>query len=139
MLEVPMDHDLSRDLLELKAQFDTWRRTRRSPRAKTPDDLLQAALAMCDRYPARLICRVCRISSKTFSRATASTSLPKKRRSKELFFKLPPISQIGSSPLQINNDCRIQLERPDGSRLTLTISTLDPATLNSLCLNFLRS
>jgi hypothetical protein len=22
-----MDHDLSRDLLELKAQFDTWRRT----------------------------------------------------------------------------------------------------------------
>ncbi len=83
-----MDHDLSRDLLELKAQFDTWRRTHRSPRAKTPGNLLQAALAICDRYPARLICRVCRISSKTFSRAAASTSSPKKRQSNDLFFKI---------------------------------------------------
>ena len=108
-------------------------------RAKTPDDLLQAALAMSNRYPASLVCHMCRISSKTFSRAAASTASLKKRRSKETFFRLPPISEIGSPPLKINSDCRIQLERPDGSRLTLTISTLDPETLNSLCLNFLRS
>jgi len=49
------------------------------------------------------------------------------------------ISEISSPPLKINSDCRIQLERPDRSRLILTISTLDPETLNSLCLNFLRS
>ena len=134
-----MDHNLSDDLLELKARFDAWRRTRKSPRAKTPDDLLQAALVMRDRYPARLICRACRISSKTFARAATSTASPKKRQSTASFFKLPLVSEPGSTPSQLNRDCRVQLERPDGSRLTLTISTLDPATLNSLCLNFLRS
>lgn len=134
-----MDRSLPNDVLELKAQFDAWRRARKSPRAKTPDDLLQAALAMKDRYPARLICRACRISSKTFARASASTTSPKKRQSKASFFKLPFVSEPSSPSFQLNHDCRVQLERPDGSRLTLTISTLDPATLNTLCLNFLRS
>jgi hypothetical protein len=134
-----MDHSLPNDLLELKARFDAWRRTRKSSRAKTPDDLLQAALAMRDRYPARLICSACRISSKTFARGAALTAGPKKRQSMASFFKLPMVSEPNSPPSQPNHDCRIQLERPDGSRLTLMISTLDPATLNSLCLNFLRS
>jgi hypothetical protein len=134
-----MDHNLPHDLLELKARFDAWRRARKSPRAKTPDDLLQAALAMRGRYPARLICSACRISSKTFARASASTASPKKRQSTASFFKLPIVSEPSSPPSQLKHDCRIQLERPDGSRLTLAISTLDPATLNSLCLNFLRS
>jgi hypothetical protein len=134
-----MDHNLPHDLLELKARFDAWRRARQSPRAKTPDDLLQAAQAMRDRYPARLICSTCRISSKTFARASALTAAPKKRQATASFFKLPLVSEPSSTPSQLNHDCRLQLERPDGSRLTLTISTLDPATLNSLCLNFLRS
>ena len=84
-----MDRSLPNDLLELKARFDAWRRTRKSPRAKTPDDLLQAALAMLGHYPARLICRACRISSKTFARASASAAPPKKRQSTASFFKLP--------------------------------------------------
>lgn len=134
-----MDHNLPHDLLELKARFDAWRRARKSPRAKTPDDLLQAALAMRDRYPARLICSACRISSNTFARASVSAASPKKRQSTASFFKLPLVSAPSFTPSQLNHDCRLQLERPDGSRLTLTISTLDPATLNSLCLNFLRS
>jgi hypothetical protein len=43
-----MDHNLPHDLLELKARLDAWRRARKPLRAKTPDNLLQAALAMRD-------------------------------------------------------------------------------------------
>ena len=39
-----MDRSLPSDLLELKARFEAWRRTRISPRAKTPDDLLQTGV-----------------------------------------------------------------------------------------------
>jgi hypothetical protein len=35
-------------------------------------------------------------------------------------------------------DCRLLLERPDGARLTLTLPTLDLASINQLCVDFLR-
>jgi hypothetical protein len=133
-----MDHNLPQDLLDLKARFDAWRRIRKSPRAKTPDDLLQAALAMRDRYPARVVCDACRISSNTFTKAAASTASPKKRKSTASFFKLPPISETSSQPCQTNHDCRIQFERPDGSRLTLTLPVSDSLTINRLVADFLR-
>jgi hypothetical protein len=34
---------------------------------------------------------------------------------------------------------RLQLERPDGSRLTLALPSLDAAALNALCADFLKN
>jgi len=138
---VPMVHDLPADLLELKARFDDWRKTRKSSRARTPDELLNAALALRDRYPLRLICRICRLSSKTLNRISTDTPAPKKRKANASFYKLPafPIPEVPTLPLSPSDSYRIQLERPDGARLTLMIPRVEASILNSLCHDFLRS
>jgi hypothetical protein len=62
------------------------------------------------------------------------------KSSKPAFFKLPrPVTQTPTESLtaQTSTAYRLQLERPDGSRLTLTLPSLDAAALNALCADFL--
>ena len=76
-----------------------------------------------------------RVGTKRSVRAAASKS------SKATFFKLPqPATQapVESLPSQNSTAYRLQLERPDGSRLTLTFPSLDAAALSTLCADFLR-
>ena len=57
------------------------------------------------------------------------------------FFKLqPPAASLGAGPTtpQSSTACRLQLERPDGSRMTLTLPSFDAAALNALVADFLR-
>jgi hypothetical protein len=49
------------------------------------------------------------------------------------------LPETASSSLQATAGGRIQLERSDGSRLTLTLTLLDALAINSLRSNFLRS
>jgi hypothetical protein len=55
---------------------------------------------------------------------------------------LPPgaaLPEPGLSALQTAATCRLQLERPDGSRLTLMLPALDLLSINRLCADFLRA
>src|SRR5215813_13684594 len=56
------------------------------------------------------------------------------------FFNLPtvPSPLVDSSAAHIPAPCRLQLERSDGSRLTLTLPGLDASIINSLLADFLR-
>lgn len=56
------------------------------------------------------------------------------------FFKLPAVAAPqGASPsAHVPAPCRLQLERADGSRLTLTLPGLDASIINSLVADFLR-
>jgi hypothetical protein len=56
------------------------------------------------------------------------------------FFKLPAAAALAvdSSPAHTPAPCRLQLERGDGSRLTLTLPGLDASLINSLVTEFLR-
>ena len=56
------------------------------------------------------------------------------------FFNLPtvPSPPVDSSAAHIPAPCRLQLERADGSRLTLTLPTSDSSIINSLVADFLR-
>src|SRR5262245_21816585 len=56
------------------------------------------------------------------------------------FFNLPavPSLPLDSSAAHIPASCRLQLERADGSRLTLTLPGLDASIINSLVADFLR-
>jgi hypothetical protein len=138
-MEVPMDTNIPADLLKLKSHFDEWRKTRKSIRSRIPDVLRLTASEMLHRYPPALICSVCGISRNSLSRIVASKKSPKKRRGKELFFTLPPatLPEPVRSSSQFNGGCRIQLERPDGLRLTLIMPMLDSNTITSLCNDFL--
>jgi hypothetical protein len=72
--------------------------------------------------------------SKSYIRAQVAT-LPQ-----PAFFKLPAVAAlpVDSSPAQTPAPCRLQLERGDGSRLTLTWPGLDASIINSLVADFLR-
>jgi hypothetical protein len=55
------------------------------------------------------------------------------------FYSLPPAAALPEAPVPAGNaDGRLVLERPDGARLTLSVSQLDAASLSSLCSDFLR-
>jgi hypothetical protein len=64
-----MNKSLPSDLLKLKAQFESWRRTREK-KGPIPDHLRKAAIALLDEYAARTICTELRhqVANKNISR-----------------------------------------------------------------------
>jgi hypothetical protein len=56
------------------------------------------------------------------------------------FFRLPAVTAlpVDSSSAPTQALCRLQLERGDGSRLTLTLPGFDTSIINSLVADFLR-
>ncbi|MGH9845585.1 MAG: hypothetical protein ACREEM_43300 [Blastocatellia bacterium] len=135
-----MNNALPSDLLKLKAQFESWRRTREK-KGPIPDHLRKAAMALLDRHAATTICRVCRLHPRTLQEPAVSKRAYKAPAKMPDFFPLPALPQdaLSFSPRQPHADCQLLLERPDGARLTLTLPAIDPASLSALCSNFLRS
>jgi hypothetical protein len=131
------------DLLELKARFETWRTNRKYVREPIPDELWSAAADISRRHPASLVGRVLNLDpsrlKKYLIKGSARTSVRKKPQA--AFFQIPTeiaLPEVGSPLPQRPVDCRIQIERPDGSRLTLTLPSLDLASISRLCADFLR-
>jgi hypothetical protein len=139
-----MNSIIPADLLELKARFETWRTNRKYVREPIPDELRIAAAELSRRYPPSLVGRVLRLDpsrlKKLLIKRSARSSVRKKPQA--TFFQLPAeiaLPEVGSPLPQSSIGCRLQIERPDGSRLTLTLPALDLVTLNQLCVDFLRS
>jgi hypothetical protein len=131
------------ELLELKTHFDQWRANRKFRSEPMPDELRRAALEMADRYPSSLLLQVLKVQvwhlRRDASKRSDSAKAPK--LAKRAFFKLPPCPKTATAdsfPTSTLTDCRLQLERPDGSRLTLTAPSLDVSAFNALCTDFLR-
>jgi hypothetical protein len=58
------------------------------------------------------------------------------------FFQLPTeiaLPEAGPPLPQRQLGCRLQIERPDGSRFTLTLPSLDLVSISRLCADFLRA
>ncbi len=139
-----MDSTLPADLLELKARIDDWRANKKYNREPIPAELRQAAMNMSRRYSPALVRRILKLDPWRLngSRKTPSPPTAVRKKPQSAFFKLPPAAVLPETIMpapQSANPCRIQLERGDGSRLTLTMPCIDSATLNSLCCDFLRS
>jgi hypothetical protein len=142
-----MNDSFPAELAKLQSRFEHWRSTR-ATRAPIPEDLLQAARALLNRYSASMVCRACRLHPTSLRKP--ATALPRsaptdKALSKSAaitrpaFYSLPPAASLLEAPVSaVNADCRLVLERPDGARLTLTVPQLDAASLSSLCSDFLR-
>src|SRR5262245_13315261 len=130
------------DLLKLKKRFEAWRNTR-AKRSRTPDHLLQAAAALLDHYSASMVCRVCGINLRTLRRRSSSNaSRCRSPTPAPNFFSLSlTLSQpdVSASPPQVQTDCRLLLERPDGARLSIFLTSLPEASISALCSSFLRS
>jgi hypothetical protein len=123
------------DLLELNTRFETWRTNRKYARQPIPDELWNAAANLSRRYPPSLVGRVLKLDSsrlkKFLLKRSPRTSIRKKPQA--TFFQLPTeiaLPEVGSSLPQSSIGCRLQIERPDGSRLMLTLPSLDLVSLN---------
>lgn len=129
------------DLLEIKNRVDSWRATRKYSREPMPDDLRRDAAEVSRRYPYSLIRNTLGVDPRRLLGPQANTSrVVREKKSQTAFFKLPPADLASQQPAvsDHNSCCRVQLERTDGSRLTLTLPSLDAASLNSLCRDFLK-
>jgi hypothetical protein len=130
------------DLLELKARLDHWRAGRTHLRQRIPADLREAAMEMSRRYQPSLVRRILKIDPWRLKRAAGNKSARTRKKPSVEFFTLPPDAAlpaaVSAAPCATAN-CRLQIERTDGSRLTLTIPALDLPALQGLCSDFLRS
>lgn len=129
------------DLLEIKNRLDSWRANRKYLREPMPDDLRRDAAEVSRRYPYSLIRSTLKIDPRRLLGPRAKTTrVVSGKKSQTAFFKLPPANPPSQEAAVSahNSGCRVQLERTDGSRLTLTLPSLDAAALNSLCRDFLR-
>jgi hypothetical protein len=138
-----MNSIIPADLLELKARFETWRTNRKYVREPIPEELWNAAAGLSRRYPPSLVGRVLKIDSSRLKKLLIKRSPRTSNRKTPLatFFQLPAeiaLPEVGSPLPQSTPGCRLQIERPDGSRLTLTLPSLDLVSLNRLCIDFLR-
>ncbi|MCI0392960.1 MAG: hypothetical protein MOB07_29865 [Acidobacteria bacterium] len=140
-----MDSTVPAELLELKSRIETWRATRKYVREPIPGELRRDALAMSRRYPASLVRQVLKIDPSRLKKPAAKQPARAKARRKPqaAFFQLPTaltLPELGASSSPPSTaGCRLQLERGDGSRLTLLLEALDPETINRLCADFLRA
>lgn len=142
-----MDTTLPADLAKLQQQFEHWRSTR-TTRSTIPQDLLQAARTLLDRYPASMICRACRMHPNSLRKpATVNSRAARTDKAASqsaaitspAFYSLPPAAPLPELLVPATDSaCRLTLERPDGARLSLTVSRLDATLLSSLSSDFLR-
>ena len=138
-----MNSTIPTDLLELEARFETWRAKRRYVREPIPDELWNTAADISRRYPPSLVDRVLKLDPSRLKKRSIKRSARTLTRKKPqaTFFQLPTeiaLPETGSTLTQSHVGCRIQIERPDGSRLTLTLPSLDLVSISRLCADFLR-
>jgi hypothetical protein len=130
------------ELLELKTRFDQWRKKRQHIREPIPVELRQAALKISQRYQPSFVRRLLKIDPWRLNRAASQkpARVTSRKKAQATFFHWPaePVSLPAPSPILNATDCRLQLERPDGSRLTLTLPALDLNSTRQLCDDFLQ-
>jgi hypothetical protein len=108
-------------------------------RQPIPDDLWNAAADLSRRYPTSLLGRVLKLDSNRLEKLVIKRSVRTSSRKKPqaAFFQLPidtALPEVKSTLPQSPIGCRLQIERPDGSRLTLTLNILlayEPVESNS--------
>jgi len=139
-----MNSTIPADLIEIKDRFETWRTNRKYVREPIPDDLWNAAADLSRRYPPSLVGRVLKIDPSRLKKFQLKRSARTSNRKKPqaAFFQLSTEIALPEAGAQLPPRplcCRLQIERPDGSRLTLTLPSLDLVSVSRLCADFLRS
>lgn len=137
-----MDSTVPADLLKLKARLEAWRSTRKYARQPIPDEFRQAAAEMAGRYSPSLVRRTLKLDPWRLKKPATKKADRARHKSQTAFFTLPsePAFLLPESLTPQNlTGYRLQIERPDGSRLTLTLPLLDPVFISRLCADFLRA
>jgi len=137
-----MDSTVPADLLKLKARLEAWRATRKYGRQPIPDEFRQAAAEMTERHPVSLVRRVLKLDPWRVKKPATKKRERAQHKLQTDFFSLPPEPALllpGPPGPQNLTGYRLQIERPDGSRFTLILPSLDLASMRQICADFLRA
>ncbi len=102
---------MDRKLTQLKADFAKWRASRKSIRARTPETLKNRAILLGESMRVGALCSELEISHSAFLKWRKTASTPSKTEFASLAV---PAELVPEGSL------KIQLERPDGVKLTIS-------------------
>src|SRR5262245_33750384 len=136
-----MDSTVPADLLKLRTRLEAWRASRRYARQPISDKFRQAAAEMAGRYSPSLVRSVLKLDPWRLKKPSTKKTSRAHHEPQTAFFSLQPEAALllpePSAP-QNQPGYRLQIERPDGSRLTLISPTIDLASAKQICADFLR-
>lgn len=135
-----MKSTIPAEVLALKSRIDQWRATRSHIRERMPDQLREAVIKLARQYPPALIRLALKVDPWRLSGSMTGKPASARNKPAAAFFQLP-IELSAPAPGSTAIDAtafRLQLERPDGARLTLTLPALDLGSVRQLCVDFLR-
>ena len=134
-----MNSTIPAEVLALKARLDHWRSTRRHIREQMPDQLREAIAQLARHHSPTLLRRILKVDPWRMNESPNLKSAPARKKTTAAFFHLPP--EVSAPAPRLTTTAapgfRLQLERPDGARLTLTLPTLDLGYLKQFCADFL--
>jgi hypothetical protein len=129
-----MNTQVSKQLLDLKAEFDLWRQSRTSIRTPIPDHLWQKAAALLNTHSLSTICSFCGLHPDRLKKwaallankpvATTHSNNQQKHILHNDFFHLPsppPDQSLTVAQLPLPSSITLLIERADGSRLSLSL------------------
>ena len=142
-----MSAHLQPDLEQVKTLFESFR-AGRVGKERLPENLWGHAIALLDQYPFRVVCRELRLKPDYLRQRAAAAkgnpARPVKKKPKFLTLTGRQLTAIKNGARKNVTDnstpteCRIVIERTDGSRLTLNLPA-DWSSLEALCASFLRA
>jgi hypothetical protein len=145
-----MSANLKPDLEQIKRAFENFR-AGRTGKERLPENLWAQAITLLEHYPLRVVCRELHLKPDYLRRRSAANkgiAVPAiKNKSKSQFLTLTSSeltaikNEVGAASVpsvqSINSQCRLIIERSDGSRLTLNLP-IDWPRIETLCSSFLR-
>lgn len=148
-----MEEQIAGDLSRIKQAFERWRGERKG-RSRIPEQLWSSAIELLDYYPFHKVREELKLNSKQLqNRAQSMGKITKHQiykkssssKVKKAFLSLTAKDLIkANQSLYTNNeessndtDCRMILERADGSKLTLNLP-INWTAVESICNNFWR-
>jgi len=133
--------DSAAELARVRSLFEQFRARRTVPNQRIPHDLWLAAVALLDRFPLQVVAKQLLVSDSRLrhQRDTLAPAAASAEPGPTQFLRLP-IPQLAAAPApQHDAVARLILERPDGSRLSLSLPTADADRFDALCRAFLAS
>jgi hypothetical protein len=134
-----MNSTIPAEVLALKSRLDQWRSTRSHIREQMPDQLREAIAQLARHHSPTLLRRILKVDPWRMIGSTNRKAVSARKKNTAAFFHLPP--EISAPAPRLTTTAaagfRLQLERPDGARLTLILPALDLGHLRQFCADFL--
>lgn len=127
-------------LTQTRAAFEAWRANRRG-RQRIPESLWNAAASLLNTYSLSVVARELRLNPKDLRQRQRGTANPGRR---PRFVELTGVAlasgqtTVSNGPKGPGSEIRLNLERGDGSRLSVTLSSAEWERVEQLWTAFVR-